>query len=70
MPVDVWIDEEGLLRRMTFRMESSTAASGDFAMEMTMEIPDYGIDVELPIPPADEVTDLTDLTHQTLGGDY
>jgi hypothetical protein len=61
MPVDVWIDGDGLLRRMTFIMKTGSRASMPLRMEMTMEIPEYGITLDLPIPAASDVTDLGDL---------
>lgn len=67
MPVDVWIDGDGLLRRMSFRMETVAGARVAFSMEMTMEISEYGIDADLPIPDPDDVTDLTRMIPD---GDY
>jgi hypothetical protein len=67
MPVDVWIDGDELLRRMSFRMEAAAGVRGGFAMEMTMEIPEYGVEVQLPIPAAKDVTDLSEVIG---GGDY
>jgi hypothetical protein len=32
-----------------------------FSFEMTMDVTDYGQDFELELPPASDVTDLTDL---------
>ncbi|HVD69964.1 MAG TPA: DUF6612 family protein [Actinomycetota bacterium] len=61
MPVDVWIDGDGLLRRMTMSLESGGNSAVDFGMEMTMEIPEYGIAMHLPIPKAGDVTDVSDL---------
>jgi hypothetical protein len=60
MPVDVWIDGDGLPRRMTFTMQSQ-----HLSMQMTMEIPEYGIELDLPIPAADDVTDLSRLAGAT-----
>jgi hypothetical protein len=67
MPVDVWIDGDGLLRRMTFQMQTDAGAPVPFAMEMTMEISEYGIGADLPIP---DPEDVTDLTRMIPGGDY
>jgi hypothetical protein len=67
MPVDVWIDQDGLLRRMSFRMEAADDAPTPFAMEMSMEITDYGIEADLPIP---DPSDVTDLTRMIPDGDY
>ena len=61
MPVDVWIDGDGLLRRMTISLESGGNSAVDFGMEMTMEIPEYGIAMHLPIPKDGDVTDVSDL---------
>jgi hypothetical protein len=61
MPVDVWIDGDGLLRRMTISLESGGNSAIDFGMNMTMEIPEYGIAMHLPIPKDGDVTDVSDL---------
>jgi hypothetical protein len=61
MPVDVWIDGDGLVRRMTMSLESGSHSAVDFGLEMTMEIPQYGITMHLPIPKAADVTDVSDL---------
>ena len=61
MPVDVWVDGDGLLRRMTMSLESGGNSAVDFGMEMTMEIPEYGIAMHLPIPKDGDVTDVSDL---------
>jgi hypothetical protein len=61
MPVDVWIDSDGLLRRMTMSLESGGNSALDFGMKMTMEIPEYGIAMDLPIPKDGDVTDVSDL---------
>jgi hypothetical protein len=61
VPVDVWLDDEGLLRRMTMSMETEPDAAVDLTMRMRIEIPEYGIEVRIR-PPADhDVTDLTEL---------
>jgi hypothetical protein len=61
MPVDVWIDGDGLLRRMTISLESGGNSAVDFGMEVTMEIPEYGIAMHLPIPKDGDVTDVSGL---------
>jgi hypothetical protein len=65
VPVDVWIDEDGLARRM--RLEYGMKApgqSGDLQMEMTMEFFDFGIDVDARPPPAEETVDIQTLIGQ------
>jgi hypothetical protein len=62
MPFEVWIDGDGLVRRMVFRMGSEGGELDmPFSFEMTMDVTDYGQDFELELPPASDVTDLTDL---------
>ena len=53
LPMDVWVDANGRLRRM--RMEMGAASGG---VHIDMEMYDYGVDVSVQAPPADEVTDL------------
>jgi hypothetical protein len=60
-PVDVWLDAEGLPRRMTMSMETRPGAAVDLAMQMQIEIPDYGIEVRIRPPDDRNVTDLTEL---------
>ena len=66
VPVDVWIDEDDLPRRVRVEMSSMFAALGlgDAGMTMTMEYFDYGEDVTIEVPAADEVTPLS----EALGG--
>ncbi len=64
-PVDVWIDDEGLIRRMALMvsMDMSSQTSdedmdfGGFDLEMTMDFFDYGVDVDVQAPDPSEVTD-------------
>lgn len=54
LTTDVWLDDEGLLRRMT--MEFDASAEGSIStISMTMELFDYGEPVEIEIPPDDRV---------------
>ena len=62
MPFEIWVDDEGLLRRMAFRMDATGGAAGPFSMAMTMDVTEYGNDFELEIPPVADVTDVTDVT--------
>jgi hypothetical protein len=61
MPFEIWVDGDGLLRRLTFRMEATGGDAGRFSMEMTIDVTGYGDDFELEIPPEDDVTDVTEL---------
>jgi hypothetical protein len=69
LPIDVWIDSGGRLRRLA--MEMSTKAAG---VGIDMELYDYGVAVHVEAPPADQVTDLFSMlrggTSNTGSGSY
>ncbi|MEY2568363.1 MAG: hypothetical protein QOE35_2892 [Actinomycetota bacterium] len=61
-PVDVWLDKDGLVRRL--RSRQATAASGTTpgaTVVRTEEYYDFGAKVTAEPPAADQVTDLADL---------
>jgi hypothetical protein len=65
VPTEVWVDDEGLVRRqrLTYRnMRFAPGQEGD--MTLTMELFDFGVEVDVEPPPADEVTEIGEL----LGG--
>jgi hypothetical protein len=57
VPVEVWIDEEGLARRIRYQQ---TLADGT-TMDLTQEYYDFGTEVDVEPPPDSEVLDLSDL---------
>jgi hypothetical protein len=59
-PVDVWIDQEQLVRRMSFEFTQQTP-EGDMPMAMTMEFFDFGRPVEVKLPAASDTIDITEL---------
>jgi hypothetical protein len=60
LPVSVWVDGDGLLRR--FQQTVTVAASGvESTTDVTMELFDFGTDVEVERPDADEVLDLAEV---------
>jgi LppX_LprAFG lipoprotein len=69
LPIDVWIDDDGLLRRQDMTMDLSKAAAaggapagqGPAEMFMRMELFDFGTEVDVAPPPADQVTDMAKL---------
>ncbi len=64
LPVEVWIDNQNLVRRM--RMSYGLSSSGNRAtIEMTLEIPEYGPQPAPPLPPASQVTDVGSLAGST-----
>ncbi len=61
-PVDVWIgDDDGLLRRLTIS-EAATENGQTATTRMTMDLSNYGEQVNVTVPPADQTLDLTGLT--------
>jgi len=63
IPIDVWIDGDGLPRRMTVDMGDALAmvAPGGGSATMTMELFDYGEPVDIAIPSPDEVTPFSEV---------
>jgi len=66
-PVEVWVDEQGLVRRMHLTsVQGDSAGTPQAVLEMTMTLSNYGEPVTVT-PPADSSTvDLTDLATQFL----
>jgi hypothetical protein len=72
-PMDVWVDGQGRMRKMTYQMDLSKAAAQNGSqpggvMHATMELFDYGVKVNVTEPPPDQVTDLSALLGQLGGG--
>jgi hypothetical protein len=71
MPIDVWITSDGLPVRqvMTFDAKGEGIMPA-MSMKIAVDLTDFGAPVELTIPPADQVQQLTDATQlgQLFGG--
>ncbi len=66
IPLDVWIDADGLLRRLEMAMSGDTlgqamGAGDEFTASMWYELYEYGSDIEITPPPADEVVSGSDI---------
>jgi hypothetical protein len=61
LPLDVWIDGDGMARRMKYEQPLPSAGGEEGAMELTMEFFDFGVDVDVEPPPSDEVIDIKEL---------
>jgi hypothetical protein len=63
IPLDIWIDEEDLPRRMKISMDFGDLVPGSDAatMDMTVDYSEFGERVEVTVPPESQVTDLTDV---------
>jgi hypothetical protein len=62
IPVDVWLDELGLVRRLDMSFTATQPGTTDSVQAaMTFELYDYGKVVDLELPPAAEVVDAASL---------
>lgn len=60
LPFEVFVDGDGLLRRMTMYM-SMKIQSERMSMRMSMDYFDFGVKVDVEAPPAADVTDVSSL---------
>ena len=75
IPIEVWIDDDGLLRRMDMRFDLSSLLGsvsggsnlGSGIITMRMDLYDYGVEVDVEAPPAGETYDMSSLLG-SLGG--
>ena len=66
-PMDVWVDDDKLVRKMRIQMKlNNPAFGGELEMDMTMELFDYGEPVSVDVPSEDEAQDVTDAVTQAL----
>ncbi|HET7485984.1 MAG TPA: hypothetical protein VFJ64_11505 [Solirubrobacterales bacterium] len=62
VPVEAWLDDGGLVRRMRMVMDIPTSAGAPtMKMDLTMEFFDFGIAPKVDLPPANETFDATPL---------
>ena len=62
VPADVWIDDQDRVVKMHFTIDAGSTGAGAGTAELTMEITDFGVPVDVQAPPADETTDLSSLS--------
>jgi hypothetical protein len=68
VPVEVWIDADGLVRRLDLDYRGMELAPGERGdMDLRMELYDYGVGAEVELPPSDEVMPFEELLE--LGGE-
>lgn len=66
LPVDLLVDEDGRLRRLSYASPAEVAPSAP--LTTTIELSDFGVAVEVVEPPPDEVVDLGPLLRQQRQG--
>ncbi|MBW3537265.1 MAG: hypothetical protein KY395_05775 [Actinobacteria bacterium] len=62
LPIDVWVDDEGRARRFSYELE--TPAAGETpasAVNLVIDLYDFGVEVDVQPPPSAEVTDYGEL---------
>ena len=65
LPFEVWIDDDGLARRMKYEQPLPPGSGGeDAAMALTMDMYDFGTEVDVEPPPDDEVIDIQKLMEE------
>lgn len=57
IPIDVWIDEKGLIRKQRYGRQYESPSGAHIDMTMTMDLYDFGSSVRLKVPHAGEVVD-------------
>jgi hypothetical protein len=61
LPFDVWIDGEGLARRVEYDQPLPASDGQETSMALRMEFFDFGMAVDVEPPPESEVTDIQEL---------
>ncbi len=62
VPVDVWIDETGLVRKLSMAFDATDASTSQSSeVSMSFELWDYGEAVGIELPPADQVAEASAL---------
>ena len=64
VPIEVWIDDDGLVRRIKQTL-GGNGSGLQMNMTMTTDLYDFGTEVNVEEPPADEVVDFSELTGQS-----
>ena len=62
IPVDVWVDKDNFVRRMTMELSISSPGQQQAGASISMELFDYGEPVSIEAPPAGDVVDSSALT--------
>jgi hypothetical protein len=61
IPMDVWVDESDLVRRLAMDMRTTLPGGSSMRMTFDMRFSDFGSDVDIEVPDEDETIDYGDL---------
>jgi hypothetical protein len=63
LPIELWVDGDGYLKQIQFSLDLSTIAPDrpGSSFSLTLTLSEIGEDISIDVPPASQVTDLTDL---------
>lgn len=67
LPVDVWIDADHLVRRITSSIDVNSPSGQSLQETVTADLSDYGPQAPPATPPADQVFDLSSLAKAAIG---
>jgi hypothetical protein len=67
MPIEVWIDEAGLLRRLRMVETVPTTTGKTLTMDITMDMSDFAAHPGIKLPPSSQVLDYTPVLRAELG---
>lgn len=67
-PIDFWIDDDGLIRRYSMDLDqSNSGGEGPTGATVVFEFFDYGADISIEVPPADEIVSADELDLESFG---
>jgi hypothetical protein len=69
LPMDVWLDDAGVLRRMQLELEVPLPDGGPMHTKLTMDLFGFGTKVKVTPPPASQVEDVTELASEAASDD-
>jgi hypothetical protein len=62
VPADIWIDGQDRVVKMHMTMDGASFGGGAGTVDMTMEMTEFGVPVDVQAPPDDQVMDFSELT--------
>ena len=66
LPLDVWIDADQRIRKLSIELDAKMPGSTESVQgSLVVELYDYGVPLELDLPPADQVADAATLKPKT-----